>query len=68
MTTITIKDGKPLSRKVFKTFEDLIEEYYASKGVVLLHQVDFEDLPESSKKSIKESRKMGDKELFDFQG
>ena len=32
MTTITIKDGKPLSRKVFKTFEDLIEEYYASKG------------------------------------
>ena len=68
MTTITIKEGEELSRTVFQTFDDLIEEYYASKGIVMLHQVDFEDLPEVSQKAIEESRKMGKGYLLDFKG
>ena len=68
MTTITIKDGEQLSRTVFQTFDDLIEEYYASKGIVMLHQIDFEDLPEGSQKAVEESRKMGKDNLLDFKG
>ncbi|MDA9057592.1 hypothetical protein N9K49_07090 [Flavobacteriaceae bacterium] len=68
MTTITKKEGKALSRSVFGTFEDLIEEYYASKGVVLLHQIELKDLPAASQKLIEESKKKGKKDLHDFQG
>lgn len=69
MTVITIKDGsKKLSRSVFKTFEDLIDEYYASQDIVILHQVNFEDLPDSSKKLIEESKKQGTQGLVNFQG
>ena len=51
MTTIIIEDGEQLSRKVFKTFDDLIDEYFVSKGMVLFHQIDFEDLPPESQKT-----------------
>ncbi|MGB0880902.1 MAG: hypothetical protein ACPGTO_10085 [Polaribacter sp.] len=68
MTTITIKDGKKLSKSVFQTFEDLIETYYASKNTVMLHQIDFEDLPVASQKAIEESKKNGVSNLLDFQG
>ena len=68
MTTITIKNGEKLSKSVFQTFEDLIEAYYASKNTVVLHQIDFEDLPVVSQKAIEESKKNGLNDLLDFQG
>ncbi len=68
MTTITIENGEKLSRTVFKTFDDLIEEYYASKDIVLLHQINFEDLVEESQEAIEKSRKMGKSNLLDFKG
>lgn len=68
MTTITIKNGQPLSRNVFRTFEELIEEYYASQGIVMMHQADFDNLPATSQKSIEDSQKKGLDDLYDFQG
>jgi general stress protein 26 len=68
MTTITIKNGKKLSRTVFKSFEDLIDSYYASKEMVILHQIDYKDLNFKTQKDIKESKEMGKKNLIDFKG
>ena len=68
MTTITIENGEKLSRSVFKTFDDLIEEYYANKGIVILHQINFDELSSSSQKAIEESKKMGRNNLIDFKG
>lgn len=68
MTTITIKEGKSLSRTVFNDFEDLIDEYYASKGMVLLHQIDENELSQASLKLIDASERKGKEDLLDFQG
>ena len=68
MTTITIKNGEKLPRTVFKTFEDLIEEYYIHKGITVLNSINYDELSSSSKKAIKESKKMGADGLVNFQG
>ncbi len=68
MTTITIENGKKLSRSVFDTFEDLIDEYYESKGMILLRQIDMESLTESQQQSIIDSQKKGGTDLENFQG
>ncbi|MCF6268111.1 MAG: hypothetical protein L3J41_00170 [Melioribacteraceae bacterium] len=68
MTTITIKEEKKLSKTVFQTFEDLIEEYYASENIVVLHEINFDDLPLSSQKAVEKSKKMGKDDLIDFRG
>ena len=68
MTTITIENGEQLSRSVFKTFDDLIEEYYANKGIVILHQINFDELSVHSQKAIEESKKRGNNNLVDFKG
>jgi hypothetical protein len=66
MTTITIQNGKKLSKTVFQTFDELMDEYYATEKCVILREVKFEDLPPSSQKSIEESEKMGINNLIDF--
>ena len=68
MTTITIQNGDKLSKNVFKSFEDLIDEYFKLKGKVLLQEIDIDDLPKSIQQSIHKSKEMGAEDLIDFQG
>ncbi len=68
MTTIIIEDGEKLPQSVFKTVDDFIEEYYANKGLVILHQINFDELSLSSQEAIEESKKMGNNNLIDFKG
>ena len=68
MTTIIIEDGIQLSRSTFKTFEDFIDEYYESKGMIILQQIDFDTLTSVEQKSIEDSKKKGTDDLYDFQG
>lgn len=68
MTTITIQNGDELSKNVFKSFEDLIEEYFKLKGKILLQEIDIDDLPDSIQQSIYKSKELGTEDLIDFQG
>ena len=60
MTTITIKDGKKLSKKIFQTYDELIEEYYASKGIVVLNETELEYLS-SPEKQLTNLKKQGER-------
>lgn len=68
MTTIIIKDGKKLSKKIFQTYDELIEEYYASKGIVLLNEIEFESLSSDTREAINKSKETGREELINFKG
>jgi len=68
MTTITIENGEQLSKNVFKSFEDLIDEYFSLKGQVLIQELDINDLPYSTQEAIRKSKELGNNYLVDFQG
>ena len=57
MTTITIKNPeKKLSHAVFDTYDDLIDEYYESKGMVLLRPVEDPETIERIEKHQEENK------------
>ncbi len=68
MNTLTIESNEKLSRNIFKSFEDLIEEYYKSRGLIQLHRIDEANLPLDLQKKLQESEKLGENELLDFKG
>ncbi len=68
MTTITIENGEQLSKNVFESFEDLIDEYFSLKGQVLIQELDINDLPYSTQEAIRKSKELGNNYLVDFQG
>ncbi|MDI9337489.1 MAG: hypothetical protein QM539_03585 [Alphaproteobacteria bacterium] len=67
MTTLTIKKDIKLNKLNFNDIDELLEAILFSYPKIVLNEIEYHDLPESSKELIKKSKSLGKEDLYNFQ-